>query len=144
MQRTINSIQALHDFALEFISTLPKHADRATLVLLSGDLGAGKTAFVKEVAMILGVNEEVQSPTFVIERRYTLSEQRFQSLVHIDAYRLESEAEFSPLRFNETKSDAANLIFVEWPEQVGLSSREADAHLHFAFIDETTREISYE
>lgn len=90
----------------------------ATLVTLSGELGAGKTAFTKAAAKALGVEEIITSPTFVLEKIYLLGEQPFKRLIHIDAYRLEKGADLAPLGFDELMQDAGNLILLEWPEKV--------------------------
>jgi tRNA threonylcarbamoyladenosine biosynthesis protein TsaE len=63
----------------------------STILALQGNLGAGKTVFTKGAAEALGVTEHVTSPTFVIQKTYELTNQPWKQLVHIDAYRLESE-----------------------------------------------------
>ena len=97
----------------------------ATLVGLSGHLGAGKTAFTKVVAKILGVTEDITSPTFVIMKLYDITAKQkdgtdfsWKKLVHIDAYRLERGQELSALNFESLVADANNLILIEWPENV--------------------------
>ena len=101
---------------LESISAAP-HSGAAVLAL-SGELGSGKTAFVKALAKELGVEETVTSPTFVIEKIYKLSHSRFKNLVHVDAYRLESAHELEVLGFKELLQNAENLVAIEWPERV--------------------------
>lgn len=128
MQRTITSLDELVLFAREVLSLLPAHPDRATILGLRGNLGAGKTAFTKELARALGVREEVTSPTFVIERRYLTADPRFSSLVHIDAYRLDGAKELERIRFAETAAEPARLIVIEWPEIVSSALPE-DTHM---------------
>lgn len=91
---------------------------RASVIALHGDLGAGKTALVKRIAEELGVEEEVTSPTFLIMRRYDTEDERFRSLVHIDAYRIEAPEEMLPLRFSEVLAAPQSLVCVEWPERI--------------------------
>ncbi len=82
------------------------------VVLLSGDLGAGKTTFSKGVALGLGVRDEVTSPTYSLIAEY---EGRIP-LAHMDLYRLsEAEAKSFPLD-DYLESDAA--VLMEWPELV--------------------------
>jgi tRNA threonylcarbamoyladenosine biosynthesis protein TsaE len=82
------------------------------LVILSGDLGAGKTTFVQGMGAGLGVTEQVTSPTFVIARIY--STPSGVDLVHVDAYRLGSSLELDDL---DLDSDLASAItVVEWGE----------------------------
>jgi tRNA threonylcarbamoyladenosine biosynthesis protein TsaE len=82
------------------------------LVILSGDLGAGKTTFVQGVGAGLGVTDQVTSPTFVIARVYPTP--AGVDLVHVDAYRLGSTVELDDL---DLDSDLASAItVVEWGE----------------------------
>lgn len=110
--------------------------DEATLVGLHGHLGAGKTAFVKCIARILGIKEEVTSPTFVIMKIYESNSQfPWKRLVHIDAYRLERREELEAIDFEKLMNDPANLILIEWPEQVGLAEFDRKQHLAFEASD---------
>ncbi len=124
----------------------------ATLLTLSGDLGSGKTAFVKALAEALGIKETITSPTFVIEQIYQLPKSAtFDRLIHIDAYRLEKASELERLGWAEIVADPRNLICLEWPENVaGLSNLSSSTSkntnvrwLQFRFVDENTREISF-
>jgi len=87
------------------------------LVLLSGELGAGKTTFAQELARSLGVTEDVTSPTFVLMLEYQSGR---VPLLHCDAYRLENleheELEDAGLFDFLTRRDSVRLL--EWPERV--------------------------
>lgn len=115
----------------------------ATVVALHGDLGAGKTAFAKMTAKILGIFDEVTSPTFVIEKVYEMASPHFpwKHFIHIDAYRLESPEEVVTLGWEKKIANPANLIFIEWPEKIADFLPSHAHHLYFTFIDETTRTI---
>ncbi len=115
----------------------------STIVALKGDLGAGKTVFVKGAAEALGVHEVVTSPTFVIEKIYRLPDgQAWKNLVHIDAYRLTCEDELATIGWGDVATDPNNIIMVEWPEQVGTGIPERAVWLEFTTVDETTRTIA--
>lgn len=118
MEKVIQTLIELEEEAARFIASLVPDSHRATLATLSGELGAGKTAFAKAIAKVLGVDEVVTSPTFVLEKIYILNGQKFKRLIHIDAYRLEGDNELAPLGFDELMQDANNLILLEWPEKV--------------------------
>ena len=118
MERSAATLEEFNAQAEEFACGLRPRAEGATLITLSGELGAGKTAFTKAAANALGVAEVVNSPTFVLEKIYRLENQAFARLIHIDAYRLESGAELAPIGFDELMHDPANLVFLEWPEKV--------------------------
>jgi tRNA threonylcarbamoyladenosine biosynthesis protein TsaE len=136
------SLKDTDNLAKDFLSKIEK-GERATVVALSGELGSGKTAFVKCVAKNLGINEDITSPTFVIMKNYGLLTKNYKLLIHIDAYRLNSYKELENLRWQEIYNDPNNLIFLEWPERV-LELIPNDAKkINFEFIDETTRKISF-
>lgn len=123
------------------------HQSGATVLGLSGDLGAGKTTFTQQLAGLLGVKESVASPTFVIEKVYDLAEPYlfgFKKLIHIDAYRLDSGGELLSLGFKELLNSPHNLIIIEWPERVADVLPSTTKILKFKFINETTREVTYE
>jgi len=117
-QARIENLDALAEAARAFVRALVP-SERATLVTLSGELGAGKTAFSQAIASALGVEEHVTSPTFVLEKVYELPpEAAFKKLVHIDAYRLGAGAELGALGFSSLLEDGGNLVLLEWPERV--------------------------
>ena len=114
---------------------------------LFGDLGAGKTTFTKAVASVLGIEETVASPTFVIEKIYATplkfrGTSKFKHLIHIDAYRLESGQELLKLGWQEICENPQNLILIEWPEKVQEILPSDMIKLYFEFIDEKTRQIT--
>jgi tRNA threonylcarbamoyladenosine biosynthesis protein TsaE len=118
MEKTLRTLAELETEAARFVSSLAP-GEQAILVTLSGELGAGKTALTKAVAKAFGVEELVNSPTFVLEKIYLLpAGQPFKHLIHIDAYRLEKGSDLSTLGFDELMRDASNLVLLEWPEKV--------------------------
>lgn len=145
MDTVVTSFAELEAEAVRFLGSLMKSAQGATLVTLSGELGAGKTAFTKAVATALGVEGVVTSPTFVLEKIYLLGGEtpKFKRLVHIDAYRLESGKELAALGFDELMQDAGNLILLEWPEKVAESLPVPAAHLSFSVQEDDSRIITH-
>jgi tRNA threonylcarbamoyladenosine biosynthesis protein TsaE len=142
MEKRIGDLAALGAEAEAFVRSLAPRADEATLVTLSGELGAGKTAFVKAAAKALGVGEHVTSPTFVLEKIYGLQGAAFKRLVHIDAYRLESGAELAPLGFSALMKDPATLVLLEWPEKVADALPAPAAELALAANDDGSRMLT--
>ena len=107
------------------IKLLPQ-TGAATTVWLIGDLGTGKTTFVQHMAREMEVQEDVQSPTYVLMKSYTLPNnrtqfgtvRRYNKLVHIDAYRLNDAKEFAALMPEQFLQDPQTLVLIEWPERV--------------------------
>jgi tRNA threonylcarbamoyladenosine biosynthesis protein TsaE len=138
----------LGDVAAEPIS-IPAASPRtsATIVGLNGNLGSGKTAFTQAVARELGVEEQITSPTFVIQKSYVIMNPtysaRFDRLVHIDAYRLEEANELEVIGFSKLANDPRNLVLIEWPERVAALLPADTRMIHFKFIDEATRSIEW-
>lgn len=145
--RTLTSLEETAVFAGELLADLsPREDGRATVLALSGDLGAGKTAFVKSLATHLGITEHITSPTFVIMKRYEIQETRddgFKTLVHIDAYRMKDGHELLVLGWEELLNNPKNLIAIEWPELVKDVMPENAIQLTFAHVDENTRSVSH-
>ncbi len=108
----------LHNVAEMLLSLLPPQSG-ASVIALQGDLGAGKTALTKALARLLGIEELVTSPTFVIMKSYAIPpSQKFTMLTHIDAYRIESDDELRVLGFEELLKDSKRLMVIEWPERI--------------------------
>lgn len=144
MEKTLVTLADLGAEAVRFVNTLVPDPEKATLVTLSGELGAGKTAFTKAVANALGVSDMVASPTFVLEKVYRLPEgQAFKQLVHIDAYRLESGKELSALGFDEIMRDPHTLILLEWPEKVADMLPLPAVRLSLSVAEDGSRHMVY-
>ncbi len=161
MEKLVHTLEEFEAEAVGFVNTLTPREEGATLITLSGDLGAGKTAFTKVVARTLGVKEVVNSPTFVLEKIYPirkLEDSRsngasalpaptegagFTHLVHIDAYRLETGKDLVPLGFDESMGDSRNLILVEWPEIVADALPVPAAKISIVVQSDGSRTITY-
>lgn len=121
---------------------LEEFSTRAVFVALSGDLGAGKTTFSKEIAAKLGVAENVTSPTFVIQKTYQTTDKEIKQFIHLDAYRLEESKELSSIGFDKTLLSVGSLVFVEWPEKVPEYALKADLKIEFSVVSEDTRKVT--
>ncbi len=142
MERTIRNLEELHEEAKRLVSGLAP-ANGATLVTLSGELGAGKTTFTQAIAGVLGVEDIVTSPTFVLEKIYPLSSGTFSCLIHIDAYRLQSGADLAPLELSNLMKDPGNLIVLEWPERVADALPTPTVSIRLVPEADGSRTISY-
>ncbi len=117
-----------------------ENSSRAKIILLDGDLGAGKTTFTKALAEVLGINSDsVHSPTFILKKTYDTSHSLFTKLVHVDAYRFTHPSEAGVLRLEDDIKNPQAIIAVEWPSKMNYIK--SDIELTFNVIDEDTREI---
>jgi len=135
MKFTVNSIEETKKVAEKFAKTL-KLGD---VVLLNGDLGAGKTTFTQFVFAFLGVKQIVNSPTFAILKSY---EGKF-NFHHFDTYRISTE-EAIESGFDEVLNDKNSVIFIEWSENISPLLPKNVIEINIKRLNDSTREIEIE
>jgi tRNA threonylcarbamoyladenosine biosynthesis protein TsaE len=113
MKRVSHSIEETKKIAAEFARALLG----GEVVALAGDLGTGKTTFVKGVADALGVMHVVRSPTFAILHAYQTNGPNIKHVVHVDAYRLKP-GETRELGLDDWLGRADAVLLIEWPEKL--------------------------
>lgn len=111
MTRTVKSKNELREYWAELLSYLPAK----TVLLLNGEVGAGKTTSVQAIADILGM-KDVQSPSFAIHLRY--ENDQGKSLDHIDLYRLKDDDDLESSGFWDLFSQKESLIVIEWASRL--------------------------
>ncbi len=126
------SVEETTAFAYEYAKTL-RGGD---VVLLDGDMGAGKTAFAKGVAKGLEIVEEVTSPTYAYMNDYD------GRLFHYDCYRIESVAQAESLGLADY-FDMGGICLIEWSQNIAPLLPKHVKRVCIKKIDETTREIEY-
>jgi len=130
----------------EIIEPLPLVSERAgaTVLCLWGDLGAGKTTFTQGIGRELGVREVLNSPTFLIMKKYDLAgKYSGYHLYHLDAYRIGSEEDLLDLGWREILADGRNVVVVEWPEKIAGILPEKRWDLRFTALSENSRQIAF-
>ena len=111
------------------------------LVLLRGDLGAGKTTLVKGIAAGFEAAEEedVTSPTFTLVHEYRGSR---ANLYHIDLYRIDTQRELETLGLDDLRSERDSILLIEWGEKFPRLVRERDVEISLERQSETGRKIT--
>ena len=121
MKITVRTLEETHAFAEHAVSVLRSAGwcdERAVVLGLLGDLGAGKTAFVQCAAKVLRVSEVVTSSSFVLRSDYPASDAVFRQLIHIDAYRLERADEINTVGWGAVLAQSNTLVIVEWADVI--------------------------
>jgi len=117
----INSLEELDAYGIDLLTQLQiKDRDKAVVLALSGDLGAGKTTLVQTIARDLGVIEVVTSPTFVIMKQYETSDKYFSKLIHIDAYRIGSAQNLIAIGAEEYINNKNTITIIEWVDRINI------------------------
>lgn len=108
--------QIAHDFAVKLTG--------GEVICLFGELGAGKTVFVKGLARALGVHDNITSPTFTLMNLYStnttnaLTQTNIKFLIHIDTYRLKNEQELLDIGIDDYLGKPDKICIIEWPEKM--------------------------
>ncbi len=119
--------------------TFAAHVSPGDVVTLSGDLGAGKTHFVKGFARHFGIADtQVSSPTYALVQEY---EADGLTIFHIDAYRLESVQEALDIGLDEVL-ESDGICVVEWPEKISGLIPASHWTVHVATTGAATRQIT--
>lgn len=122
----------------EFAENFAKNLHLPAVIVLTGDVGAGKTTFTRALATTLGVVEPVTSPSFTISKRYALP--TGGELIHYDFYRLDDPGLMAD-DLDEAIHTPGSLVIIEWGQNI-LDLVPEDAHfLYFIINDDGSRTI---
>lgn len=119
------------------LKPLARFEKYGAVINLRGDLGAGKTVFVRGLATGLGIHSRITSPTFMIMKEYNVADYK---LLHLDLYRINTQTAAETLGLNELGGGRA-LIAIEWPDQVDLNLPYPTLDITIEDIDEESRLI---
>ncbi len=115
------------------------------ILLLEGNLGAGKTTLAKGIALGLNIKNKITSPTFSLMNVYDVNNKNIKQLVHIDTYRLESENDLTEIGVEDYLGDVNTICIIEWPEKIkNLLDNLKTKKIKIAHIDEQNRKITFE
>jgi tRNA threonylcarbamoyladenosine biosynthesis protein TsaE len=114
------------------------------LIVLSGDLGAGKTTFVRHLLTALGVQGRVKSPTYAVVEPYTIEADGLKpdlNIWHFDFYRFNDPREWEEAGFRDIFA-SPGLKLVEWPEKAGEYLPEADLQISIGVEPDESRTVT--
>ena len=103
-------------------ATKKQAVNMATVVALNGNLGSGKTTLTQYIATLVGVQEFITSPTFVLRKDYKTTKSNFSKLIHIDTYRMTNSNELETIGWSDVLHENNALVLVEWAEKVGITN----------------------
>ena len=133
--KTLDDTQKL---AYEFAKLIE---DNGCFISLYGEIGAGKTAFVKQVAKAIGITEKVTSPSFVILNEYHSAK---IPVYHFDLYRLENEGVKTIFDELQEYSEGKQITFVEWAEFSRNQIPFDHIKINVTYEDDVSRKYSFE
>lgn len=107
------------------------------IILISGDVGAGKTTLIKEYCKLIGVNEVVNSPTYTLINEYL---SKNGNVVHMDLYRVKNINEINELGLFDYFEN--NLVIIEWPEIILKILDLNHSLLKITYLNENERKLS--
>ena len=132
MEYITNSYEETIKVAFDYAKTL----SGGDVVILDGEMGAGKTVFAKGVALALGIDCEITSPTYAYMNDYD------GRLFHYDCYRIESVAQAESLGLADY-FDMGGICLIEWAQNIALLLPPCVKRVRIKKINENEREIEY-
>lgn len=153
MEYISKNIKDTHSIAEEVLNVLISKKDKkALIVVLKGNLGAGKTEFVKGLKSFFKIKNNILSPTFVLMKVYDILNKKigFKKLYHFDLYRMldkkskqkELEENLSCLDIYDVLNNPDNIVLIEWGEDVKMLNKFKKHVVSFESCNGNMRKIS--
>ena len=111
------------------------------IVFLEGELGAGKTTFVKGLVEALGSTDDARSPTFSVMNLYQTSGNQIAQVAHLDCYRLKRPEELLELGLEDLLNRTDTVLVVEWPPVELTPPADRIRRIKCTIVDDQTRQI---
>lgn len=137
MEISIKSLEQIDEAAIEFIKTMGDN----TVFAFHGDMGAGKTTFIKAICENLGVSDTINSPTFAIINEYRSDSAEL--IYHFDFYRIKNEEEAFDFGY-EDYFFSGSLCFIEWPERIESLLPRDTVHVTINVSENNSRKVTIE
>lgn len=134
------SVKETANFAAKIAGKISKTFSKKPVVIaLEGELGAGKTTFVRAFAKALGVTKNITSPTFVLIKPYRTAG---KVIYHIDAYRLKDYKDLEKLGVKDMMTEPGSVTLVEWSDRVKKIIPKNSIRIHIDHTDKNVRKIT--
>lgn len=138
MKFEVCDLKETRELAKKILSLL----DGKNVILLEGELGAGKTTFAQGILQELEAEGPFTSPTFVVMKDYKLNGKKsFDKAFHFDCYRIGAQ-DLKEIGWDETIANKNNLVIVEWPERIQEALPQGYVHVKIEVVNETERIFS--
>lgn len=141
---TASSPEETQKFGEKFARELFCFKTRRAIVLsLEGELGGGKTTFLKGLAKGMGISEVVKSPSFVIMKKYRIEKKKFKKsfFYHLDCYRIQKANEILDIGWEKIIRNSLNIVAVEWGDQIKKIMPKDYIKMKFEFTGKSKRKI---
>ena len=127
----------------DFTKNFAKQLKGSEIIKLDGDLGSGKTIFTKGLAFGIGIKQIVNSPTFVLMKIYKIEKNhsKIQNLIHIDAYRINSEYEIINIGAEEYFNRSDSITVIEWAKNIKKIIPKKSICVNIKIIKKNSRKI---
>jgi len=140
MKKTFQSHSPEETYAIAQ-DILKAYKDKTSILCLFGDLGSGKTTFVKGIGKVLGIQKIITSPTFTLIKEYPIPDTN-KKLIHIDLYRIKDSSHAIQDLHLEDYFTEDFLTCIEWPESIFDDLPQHKIALHFEYMSENKRTIT--
>lgn len=136
---------------IEYARKFAKKLQGGEVIGLIGELGSGKTTFVKGLAEGLGIKESITSPTFVLLKEYNILRPKdhlrngrnmVKTMVHVDAYRVKGSEDIKSVGIEDYLDRNDAVIIIEWAEKIKKDLPKNTIYIYFQHIDKNNRKIS--
>lgn len=140
VQNITTSEKQTFDLARDYASRL----QGGEVVALQGDLGAGKTVFVKGLAQGLGCQKNISSPTFVLMKVYGINSSSIKYFCHVDAYRINSEEDLLAIGLQDYLGREDTVTVLEWAEKITGIIPKKSQKIKIEYLSEFQRELFWQ
>lgn len=142
MKYISKSVKETQKIAADIVKRISNFKTKeATVIALEGELGAGKTVFVKGLAKAMKIKDKIKSPTFVLIKKYKAN-LNLKFLYHLDCYRLKDEKDLIQLDIKEILAEPHNLVAIEWSDRVKKILPKKHIKVHIDHISDKERKIT--